>query len=97
MRYIIITWRSVATLSGKKQFPLLERMLRDYVWWGDIRSEWEEKGNEENKEKDKKFLYHKITLSSSDVIFYVPIYASGRREGGGRGTFSSCFEGGEAA
>lgn len=45
-------------------------------------------GDEENKEEDKKFLYHKITLSSSDVIFYVPIYASGRREGGGRGTFS---------
>lgn len=54
-------------------------------------------GDEENKEEDKKFLYHKITLSSSNVIFYVPIYASGRREGGGRGTFSSCFEGGEAA
>lgn len=36
-------------------------------------------GDEENKEEDKKFLYHKITLSSSDVIFYVPIYASGRK------------------
>lgn len=54
-------------------------------------------GDEENKEGDKKFLYHKITLSSSDVIFYVPIYASGRREGGGRGTFPSYFEGGEIA
>jgi len=53
-------------------------------------------GDEENKEKDKKFLYHKITLSSS-VIFYIPIYASGRRGGGGRGTFSSYFEGGEIA
>lgn len=54
-------------------------------------------GDEENKGGDKKFLYHKITLSSSDVIFYVPIYASGRREGGRRGTSSSCFDGGEVA
>lgn len=49
-------------------------------------------GDGENREGDKKFLYHKITLSSSDVIFYVPIYASGRgRDGGGRCTLLSCF------
>lgn len=48
-------------------------------------------GVEENKEEDKKFLYHKITLSSSDVIFYVPIYAPGRREGGGRGCLLVVF------
>lgn len=46
------------------------------------------RGEEENGEQDKKFLYHKITLSSSDVIFYVPIYASGRRGDAGWGALS---------
>jgi len=44
-------------------------------------------GDRENREEDKKFLYHKITLSSSDVIFYVPIYAS-RRAGRQRAVYS---------
>lgn len=58
-----------------------------------IRSEREKMERDgENREEDKKFLYHKITLSSSDVIFYVPIYASGRERGGdGRCTLLSCF------
>lgn len=35
-------------------------------------------------EKDKKFLYREITLSSGGVIFYAPIYASKRRSRGDR-------------
>lgn len=31
MQNIIITRRNAAMSSGKKQFPLLERMLQDYV------------------------------------------------------------------
>lgn len=79
MRNIVIIRRSSAAMSSsKKQFPLLKRMLWDYVWWESKYKE-QTKGEGENGKEDKKFLYHKITLSSSDVIFYVPIYASGRR------------------
>lgn len=55
---------------------------------GDIRDVREKKRKiKENREKDKKFLYHKITLSSPDVIFYVPIYALRRiRRKGRRGS-----------
>lgn len=48
------------------------------------------RGEGENGKEDKKFLYHKITLSSSDVIFYVPIYASGRRGDAEDGGALSC-------
>lgn len=42
-----------------------------------------DKEGEKHTEKDKKFLYREITLSSVGVIFYAPIYASKRRRRGG--------------
>lgn len=52
-----------------------------------------DKEEEKHTEKDKKFLYREITLSSAGVIFYAPIYASQRRRGGGHGTLAELRRG----